>query len=172
MNQNGVIETATGDLLRAGFCDFQNDGSFDSSKESYRTDVPFPAQPRSGVEWHRWDGNAWIMVSDLMVTKKERLYELRTLVTEYIGSHYDSGAQNTLNALWIEGISKGWTNRKAKVQSVMDWVNTVLAYFYAQKDAILSAGNPEQLETISSDFSQFDAVDPLVTVQSVMAAQD
>ena len=31
---NGVIETTTGDLLRAGFCDFSGDGSFDPATET------------------------------------------------------------------------------------------------------------------------------------------
>ncbi len=36
---NGVIETATGDLIRKGFTDFENDGSFDSGTETYKTDI-------------------------------------------------------------------------------------------------------------------------------------
>jgi hypothetical protein len=66
VTQNGVIETSTGDLLRAGFCDFQNDGSFDSATQSYRTDVPVPALARGHVgetQMHRWNGSAWVEVA-------------------------------------------------------------------------------------------------------------
>jgi hypothetical protein len=31
---NAVIETATGELLRAGYCDFEDDGSFDGRRET------------------------------------------------------------------------------------------------------------------------------------------
>lgn len=172
MTQNGVIETATGDLLRAGFCDFSSDGAFDPSRESVRADVPFPATARGGVAWHRWNGNAWIVVSDLLVAKKERLLAMKTEVSEYINAHYDQGQQNTLNALWIEGISKGWPNRKAAVQAVMDWVNVVLAYFYQKKDAIFAAADQAALDAIEIDFSQLDAADPKVTIQAVRGLVD
>lgn len=172
MTQNGVIEMATGDLLRAGFCDFSSDGAFNPSREEYRTDVPFPAVARGSGTWHRWDGNAWVVVSDLVVAKKVKLGELKTAVTEYIGAHYDQGQQNTLNALWVEGISKNWTNRKAKVQSVMDWVSAVLAYFYQQKELIVGAADAAALEAIEPEFSQFDDNDPGVTIQDVIPTQD
>jgi len=172
MTQNGVIELATGDLLRAGFCDFTTDGTFDPSREAYRTDVPFPAVSRGNGSWHRWDGKAWLVVADLVVSKKARLGAMKTEVTEYINAHYDPGQQNTLNALWIEGISKGWDNRKASVQSVMDWVNSVLAYFYQKKDAIFAAADQDALDAVEVDFSQFDAGDPGVAIQDVIGIVD
>ncbi len=65
MTHNGVIETSTRDLLRDGFCDFENDGSFDSATESYRTDVPYPSKVRGEedeTKMHRWNGSSWIEV--------------------------------------------------------------------------------------------------------------
>lgn len=62
---NGVIETATGDLKRAGYCDFENDGKFDAGTETYRTDVPRPSYRRGddpSTKMTRWDGAAWILV--------------------------------------------------------------------------------------------------------------
>ena len=63
---NGVIETATGDLLRAGYCDFTTDGSFDSGTETERTDVPHPSKVRGQEDYanmHRWNGTAWVEVA-------------------------------------------------------------------------------------------------------------
>lgn len=63
---NGVIETASGDLLRSGFCDFENDGSFNGATESYRTDVPFPAKIKGAPEetqMHQWNGSSWDLVA-------------------------------------------------------------------------------------------------------------
>lgn len=65
MIYNGVILTTTGDLLRCGFCDFENDGSFNASTEIYRTDVPFPAcvvDDPDETQFHRWNGSAWILI--------------------------------------------------------------------------------------------------------------
>lgn len=46
----GVIETATGDLLRYGNVDFATDGAFNPGTESVRTDIRTPGQTteRSG----------------------------------------------------------------------------------------------------------------------------
>lgn len=60
----GVIETSSGDLLRAGYCDFENDGKL-SGSETSRTDVPHPPHIRGGeglAQMHRWDGAAWVLV--------------------------------------------------------------------------------------------------------------
>lgn len=63
---NGVIETATGDLLRFGNSDFENDGSFDAGTETYRTDVPAGAKVRCAEDetnMTRWNGSAWVEVA-------------------------------------------------------------------------------------------------------------
>lgn len=67
MNTNAVIETSSGDLLRGGACDFENDGQFDSGTESYRTDVPveFIGKYRGNAsqsQMARWSGLVWIQV--------------------------------------------------------------------------------------------------------------
>jgi len=66
MTHNGVYENATGDLLRCGYCDFENDGSFDSENETQRTDVPFPGKIRGNdleTMMHRWNGSSWVEVA-------------------------------------------------------------------------------------------------------------
>jgi hypothetical protein len=59
----GVIETATGDLVRCGFSDFT---STLIAGESQRSDCPFPGQPKrkTGLsQIHRWNGSAWVLVT-------------------------------------------------------------------------------------------------------------
>ena len=66
MNYNGVIETATGDLKRAGYCDFENDGSFDSGTETMRSDCPHPGKVKGDPQetnMTRWNGSAWVEVA-------------------------------------------------------------------------------------------------------------
>lgn len=62
---NGVIETSTGDLLRAGFCDFRLDGTLHIGTETHRTDVPFPAKVKGqkyNTDYHNWDGSQWQLI--------------------------------------------------------------------------------------------------------------
>ena len=63
---NGVIETSTGDLLRAGFCNFSTDGKFNSLTETIRSDVPVPFYVRGkkhAPTFHRWNGSVWVEIS-------------------------------------------------------------------------------------------------------------
>ncbi len=65
MIQCGVIETSSGDLLRAGYCDFENDGSFNADTETQREDVPHPSKVRGDADetkMNRWNGSIWIEV--------------------------------------------------------------------------------------------------------------
>ena len=62
MTQNGVILTASGNLLRAGNCDFSADGSFDGGTETYKTDVPFPnkvVEEQGEANVTHWTGAVW-----------------------------------------------------------------------------------------------------------------
>ena len=63
MAQQGVINTASGNLLRAGSkVDFENDGSFDSLTETFKTDVPFPNKVEGDSDETmvtHWTGSAW-----------------------------------------------------------------------------------------------------------------
>lgn len=86
MTQNGVILTATGDLLRmaAKPYDFSADGAFDSGTETIRTDVPIPAYNQNfhntDTKHHRWNGSAWVLI---------------TSTTEYNHRSSQSGAPTT-----------------------------------------------------------------------------
>lgn len=81
---NGVIETATGVLLRKGFCDFTNDGSFDSTNETERIDVTYEAvckKNNTTGEYAKWNGSSWETVLEttpdkLLKYKKKRRREI------------------------------------------------------------------------------------------------
>ena len=69
MTYNVVIETLTGDCLRAGYCDFLNDGSFDPATETILTDVVFPKRIRvPGDLMDKWTGTEWIEVTSPLPT--------------------------------------------------------------------------------------------------------
>ena len=59
---DGVIETITGDLLRAGYS--YPDEEFDSVRETIRYDVPEPFYIRGfrNANFHRWNGSSWDLV--------------------------------------------------------------------------------------------------------------
>ena len=62
----GVIENATGDLLKAGYTDFADD--HDDATQSVRDDVPYPGRIRNdlrepGGPFDRWSGSEWVEVT-------------------------------------------------------------------------------------------------------------
>jgi len=71
---NGVIETATGDLIRKGFSDFENDGTFNSGTETYKTDIPDAALIKKvyGGDFTRWNGSNYVTISRTALVLKER----------------------------------------------------------------------------------------------------
>lgn len=105
-----------------------------------------------------------------MVFPKEIAAKAKFLAFEmeaYIDQHYDTGQKASLTAAWVEGSSKGYQKRAARVEKVWTWVKAVIDYFYARYGAIVSAQSFEQLEAVAWDFSGFDAVDPHVSVSEV-----
>jgi len=81
MARQAVIETATGDLLRVGYCDFESDGAFDATVETIHNDPPTPAFTRSRPGpsgFHRWDGASWVLVS-VSASVKEAIYRTKSI---------------------------------------------------------------------------------------------
>lgn len=82
---HGVIETATGILLRAGFVSFVA-----GAGETERTDVPHPAQVRGDQEnalMDRWDGSlevpAWVEVTNVL----EELVDIKEQTTTAVDTN-------------------------------------------------------------------------------------
>lgn len=66
---NGVTTKANGNLVRAGYCDFD----YDSATEEYHTDVPEPAKvygDRFFSDFHRWVDDQWVEISQPTLTFK------------------------------------------------------------------------------------------------------
>lgn len=63
---NGVIETATGFLLKSGFCDFSLGTPFDPLLETYKTNIPYPSKIKGQVGEtliSKWTGATWVEVA-------------------------------------------------------------------------------------------------------------
>ena len=108
----------------------------------------------------------------LAAIKGGKKLQYKVQVTAYIGKHYDQGQQTTLQALWLEGVTNNWANRKALVQSVLDWVKTVLDHFYGKLDEVDAAADAAAVVAVVMDLAQFDATDPLVVVKTVRNTVD
>jgi len=99
--------------------------------------------------------------------KGSKIRYMAVRVGEYVDKHYNKDQQASLNALWTEGVEKNFPNRNALVQSVLDWVKSVMDEFYSKKADVIAATTTAQVDAIQMDLAQFDGTDPHVTVEQV-----
>jgi len=103
---------------------------------------------------------------DYTGTMRDRVLEqINTEVNAYICSHYDMGTQASFQAVYVMDGTP--LEVKTALLGVWAWVQSVLGYYYTKKAEIAAAGEPE---TVTWDFSQFDATDPQVSLQSLVVA--
>ena len=116
------------------------------------------------AEYQKWlaDGG----VPEPMDTKplSSCLSELKQDVNAYIISHYDMGTQASFQAMYSMETTPA--EIKTTLLSVWAWVQSVLAYYYTKKAEIEAAECPG---TVTWNFSQFDATDHGVSLQSFIA---
>ena len=184
MPQNGVIDQATGDLLRAGSCDFSNDGSLDPVTEAYRTDVPDVAFVRndpeeSVTEMHRWDGGAFILVPQprlsLQGVQATRLKQLSLEASTYADQHYDTSAKISILALYSmarDGAPQK-TNRMNYLKQSFTWGESIIAYYVQVAGQIMGAATVNDVNAVTWDLpGTLDASDPLISLAVAIQIPD
>jgi len=92
-----------------------------------------------------------------------KLEEICLAVNQYIYAHYDAGAQNSFQAIYVMNSTP--VAVKDTLLMVWTWVQSVLVYYYTKKAEIIAASDPA---SVTWDFSTFDAADPQVSLQSLM----
>jgi hypothetical protein len=100
--------------------------------------------------------------------KLQRATELSVATRAYVEVHYASHRQQTLTYLH----TSGGANRKAQIQLVWNWINSVFDYYYTKEDEIVAAPDEATLFAITWSFTQFDASDPLKTIRVVRVIPD
>ena len=108
---------------------------------------------------------------ELFCAKSPSLTDVRALIAgvlnqdvgAYIHNHYDSGTQQTFQAmLSIEGFPEA---TKTEIKTIFPWIQSCLGYYYTKKAEVLASDTPE---LIVWDFSTFDASEPHVSLEALM----
>lgn len=106
-----------------------------------------------------------VTAHDLLAgARAARIAALRAACRAYIFAQYDDGTQASLNALFTAAVSRGYTNRVAKIGLALDWIDGCLDYYYGVKDAIMVSDAPD---SATWDFSRFDGTIPDVSLRAV-----
>jgi hypothetical protein len=167
-----VIETATNDVLRMGYCDFENDGTFDAGTET-QVDVEPPLTFPGHGEVLRWNGTALVVVQrNLDVLKARKIKKLSKRFTKYLEDRYSPAVQRSLTLLMAEASSKNFTQRAENIQQGIDWVNLALAEFYTKRDVVATAINLAAIDVVELDLDTLDQSDPGLTLEGARAILD
>lgn len=100
--------------------------------------------------------------------KEYRVALVAGKVNDFVDRRYPPHRQRSL--MFLHQI--GGTDRKAYVQAVWDWMESVLSYYYGLEDDIAAAANKDDVEAIDVSQAQldtFDAADPEGTIRGAIA---
>lgn len=126
--------------------------------------IIIPNIPDKPSKWHTWSNNTWEI--DLSKAKEEILESFRIFPQEYIYSKYDSGTQLSLLNLKMFGTE----SQKLLCNQVSDWIASVLIDYYSRRYQIMNAVTLEEINSVSSDFSNNDATKPDIELSTVLSA--
>ena len=95
--------------------------------------------------------------------RTRKLEQLNAAQIAYIADHYDQGTQASFTALFVLPTTPQVV--KDALLPVWTWIQNVTVYYYGKKVAIRDG---EDWESVTWDFSTFDATDPNISLEALM----
>ena len=95
-----------------------------------------------------------------------KLEELNTDLQTYLYTKYDVGTQISLNAIYSMETTPAPVI--TGLDSLFAWISGVMEYYYTKK---INIRDGEDWESVTWDFSQFDATDPNISLEALMGPQ-
>jgi len=112
---------------------------------------------------HRYDPAEMRLLPANASIRTMLMAELTTEVNAYINSRYDQGSQASYQALY--SLTATPQAVKDAILPLWPWIQAVMKYYYGKKAAIRDGDAPED---VTWDFSQFDATDPGIALESFL----
>jgi hypothetical protein len=93
-------------------------------------------------------------------------------VEAHIEQHFTQSQQRLLTAAYARAIGRGngQASRKAKIDTILDWIESVTAHLFVLQAQVEAATTIEALDAIQFNLSLFPP--PAITVKSVMTTPD
>lgn len=104
------------------------------------------------------------------IEKKLKQFDQDT--TNYIYDHYPAPSQQSLVVEMVYAMFLNQTNKMAAIASIRDWAGIVLEYHFQKWEEIEACTTHSQIDAISWDLSQFNDLDPKVSLKQVLAMND
>lgn len=130
----------------------------DSPKPLIRLEIDYTKQPNTIFE-----------VPELFEIYRENLLKkMENLPKDYIYSFYDAGIQQTLTALYVDPFSSD--NKKSMIQSIWNWINSVMAGYYQKKVRITEASTATELCDVELSLDAYTESKPDISLKDIMLA--
>jgi hypothetical protein len=101
--------------------------------------------------------------------KERAILRLKHDVTHYlIESRYSDAQQRSLMMLYQEAVALGYTNRKALIQTAIDWIKSAINHYYYKRAEILAAADEQAVLAVVVDIPMLAASDPQVNLEDVI----
>jgi len=88
------------------------------------------------------------------------IHELNRQNDEFIYSHYTGGTQATIQGYAQKAARRGRTDIQDECEAILDWIESVLAYYDVKKGALAEATDEQSLISITWDFKTNTSISP------------
>jgi hypothetical protein len=105
----------------------------------------------------------------LIDVQNERLVALTAAVEEHVAAHMTPAQQRLLTAVYARAQGRNQANRKAKADTLLDWVEQTTLHLYALAAQVRAAQTLADIEAIRFDAAQYPA--PLITARDVLTTE-
>ncbi len=78
--------------------------------------------------------------------------QLRADLQAHIYTHYDQGTQATLQAFYAKAQRQSLTDIADECEAIFDWIENVLDYYDARKQAVIDAADEDSAISVNWDF--------------------
>lgn len=113
---------------------------------------------------------AVVDAADLPVVKTRLVADLFVKTQSYIATRYSADVQKQIGAIFDAG--EKFPNRRAYIQKLLDWRASIYKEQQSASDKIDAATTLTEALAAQFDTNQFDATDPLVTVEQALKTPD
>ncbi len=112
------------------------------------------------------------LLGDPVEVRAATAARLTTAIEAHIEQHFTQSQQRLLTAAYARGVGRGngQAKRKAKIDTILDWIEAVTAHLFALQAQAEAATTIEALDAIQFNPSLFPP--PAVTVKDVMTTPD
>lgn len=110
-----------------------------------------------------------IIRDTIALTKTGKKKKLLMRYEAYLATRYSDADLLVIGLIYTKAVNDKATARENHIVEILDWIKTVRAYYITQRDLVDSQATLILIDGVAYNFAQYDATDPLNTIESALA---